>query len=377
MPTERQIRARDRIAVVASGAHDLVTFWREVSHELTTTVPHYASPCWYTLDPASLLMTSHFNEDMATLPPEWLTAEYVEDDVHKLVDVARSRSGISTLHEATGGDPSSSPRWAENMRFGADQELLCALRTRDGDTWGALGLYREPDTPLFDRDDLAFVQSIASSLAEGARRSLLLAAAREPDSIDPPGMVVLSSDFEIESMTPGMQERLADLPEGDRSLPPSVIAVASQALRASGSEGSADGAMARVRSRTGTWFALHGLVLSASPRDRVAVIVERAQPARILPLLLSAYGLTGREQEVTRLVLQGNSTAEIASTLCISAHTVQDHLKRIFEKTEVRSRRDLVAKVFFNQYEPRVRDNEDRAAQGRSVRPGPMASARP
>ena len=40
-----------------------------------------------------------------------LAHEYYADDVHKLADVARSERGISTLHEATGGDPSRSPRW--------------------------------------------------------------------------------------------------------------------------------------------------------------------------------------------------------------------------------------------------------------------------
>ena len=103
------------------------------------------------------------------------------------------------------------------------------------------------------------------------------------------------------------------------------------------------------------------------------MIVEPAHPARITPLLMSAYGLTEREQEVTRLVLQGDSTAEIAGRLCISPHTVQEHLKRIFEKTGVRSRRELIGKVFFAHYEPRVRDNERRAADGRPLRGGPLA----
>jgi DNA-binding CsgD family transcriptional regulator len=112
-------------------------------------------------------------------------------------------------------------------------------------------------------------------------------------------------------------------------------------------------------------------MVSTGPR-RVAVIVEPAQPARIAPLLMSAYGLTEREQELTRLVLQGDSTAQIAERLVVSPHTVQQHLKNIFEKTGVRSRRDLVGKVFFAHYEPRVRDNEQRTASGKPVRGGPV-----
>lgn len=89
---------------------------------------------------------------------------------------------------------------------------------------------------------------------------------------------------------------------------------------------------------------LHGAVLQSDGRRRVAVIVEPAHPAPISPLLMAAYGLSDREQEVARLVLIGAATGEIASALHISPHTIQQHLKAIFEKTGVRSRRDLVAK---------------------------------
>lgn len=103
---------------------------------------------------------------------------------------------------------------------------------------------------------------------------------------------------------------------------------------------------------------LHGVALATAAGHPAAIILELAHPARITPLLMSVYGLTEREQEVTRLVLEGNSTSEIAAQLFISPHTVQEHLKHIFEKTGVRSRRDLVGKVSFAHYEPRVRDNE-------------------
>jgi DNA-binding CsgD family transcriptional regulator len=118
---------------------------------------------------------------------------------------------------------------------------------------------------------------------------------------------------------------------------------------------------------------LHGVPLAQTGPLRVAVIVEPAHPARIAPLLMSAYGLTEREQELTRQVLQGFSTAEIADRLVISVHTVQQHLKSVFDKTGVRSRRELVTKIFLAHYEPRLRDNERRVAADHPVRGGPKS----
>jgi DNA-binding CsgD family transcriptional regulator len=190
---------------------------------------------------------------------------------------------------------------------------------------------------------------------------------------------VLSAGWELESASPGVERWVADLPGGDWDagrLPLAVLAVAGQALRTSeGREAPGAVALARVLSQSGRWIVLHGATLATGDATRVAVIVEPAHPARIAPLLMSAYGLSRREQEVTRLVLQGESTGAIAQSLVLSPHTVQQHLKRIFEKTGVRSRRDLVGKVFFAYYEPRVRDNELRSLDGRPVRGGPLPPA--
>jgi DNA-binding CsgD family transcriptional regulator len=372
-------RALDRIADLAGHGHDVVTFWNEVTEVMTPVVPYYMGPCWYTVDPASLLVTSHFNPAMPELPPEWLELEYYEEDVHDLATVARSESGISTLHDATGGDPSNSPRWQANMEMGGDQELVAALRTRSGDPWASLGLYREEGQPLFSDDDKEFIRAAAPFLGEGARRALLVGEARDPEGPDGPGLLVLSSDGEVQSSTPGVERWVSDLPGGDWDrgrLPPAALAVAQRALRAQSADARDRVAVARVLSESGTWVVLHGAPLVSDGPPRVAVIVEPAHPARITPLLMSAYGLTEREQEVTTLVLQGESTAQIAERLVVSPHTVQEHLKNVFEKTGVRSRRDLVGKVFFAHYEPRLRDNEQRAMDGLPVRGGPVNGQR-
>ncbi len=371
----RLLRAEEKIARLAGQGMDVVSFWRACAPVLADAVPHYLGPCCFTLDPASRLITSHFQEGLPEFPAEWLAEEYTGDDVNHISDVARSSAGICTLHEATNGDPSQSPRWHANMAYGGDQELVAALRSRGGEAWGALGLYREPDQPLFDDHDLAFVRRVSPVMAGGVRRGLLVGEASDPDRPEGPGMIVLGPDWQPESTSPGVELWLAELPDGDRSrgrLPSSVLAVTGRALRAVGGErGEAEVAVARVLTRSGTWVVLHGVPLSMGV-GRVAVIVEPAHPALITPLLMSAYGLTTREQDLTRLVLQGYSSTEIAGQLVISPHTVQQHLKSVFDKTGVRSRRDLVAKVFFAHYEPRLRDNERRAANDHPLRGGPM-----
>jgi len=45
--------------------------------------------------------------------------------------------------------------------------------------------------------------------------------------------------------------------------------------------------------------------------------------------------------------------------------------ERVGDKTGVRSRRDLVGKIFFAHYEPRFRDNERRVDDNKPVRGGP------
>lgn len=369
-------RAVDRIARGAGRGLDLVSFWEEARDALAPAIPHHLTPCWYTLDPASLLVTSHYDHGMIPqLPREWLAHEYQEDDCHKLADMARSGRATSTLHEATGGDPSISPRWQRYIApYGGDQELLLALRARSGETWGVLALYRAPHQPQFSPDERKLLRALAPHLAEGARRGLLVGEATEPEGLEAPGLVVLTETFEPDSLTPGVDRWLRELPGGDRgpeSMPPAVLSVAGQALRTSTAGIPGEVAFARVLSSAGRWIVLHGAVLQSGHRQRVAVIVEPAHPARISPLLMAAYGLSDREQEVVRLVLSGAATVEIAHRLQISSHTVQQHLKAIFEKTGVRSRRELVAKIFFSHYEPRLRDNEQRALDRRPMRGGP------
>jgi DNA-binding CsgD family transcriptional regulator len=98
------------------------------------------------------------------------------------------------------------------------------------------------------------------------------------------------------------------------------------------------------------WVTLRATLLQSGQRDnnekQLAVWFEPAKASEMLPLMAEVYEWSERERQIVRLIVQGFSTRELASALHISAYTVQDHLKAIFAKTGVSSRRELVWQVF-------------------------------
>ena len=196
----------------------------------------------------------------------------------------------------------------------------------------------------------------------------MLDAHRQPGGDDEPaaGLLLLADDNSITSADPAARTWLADLGAeagADAHLPPVVNAVAGRARAGAADDSGRDGAVvqataplarARVRTRSGRWLLVRGSVLGDGPDARIAVILEPARSPQLAPLIAAAYGLTGRERAVTELVARGHSTAEIAERLHLSPYTVQDHLKAVFEKVAVRTRGELVARLFFDHYAPRL-----------------------
>ena len=106
----------------------------------------------------------------------------------------------------------------------------------------------------------------------------------------------------------------------------------------------------RVRTRAGRWLKLHALRLSGADQSRqIAVIIEPARAQEMAPLLLAAYALTERERKIAQCVLRGMSNKLIARELAVSPLTVQQHLKAVFEKLDVHSRGELIARVLFER----------------------------
>jgi DNA-binding CsgD family transcriptional regulator len=325
---------------------------KRVLPRLRRAVPFDAA-FWSTVDPATLLFTQAHQEE---IPPDtipyFVENEFLVDDVNKFTALARDRGGVRTLVEATEGDIEASSRYREIFRpLGLGDELRAVLRVGDV-CWGYICLHREAGTP-FSADEVSYVKRIAPQIAEGIRTGLLATHVEDTDLADAPGLLLLAPGGSVISTTAAGEMWLAELGHPDparHGLPGEIFALAAKFSH----EDAATPTRLRMRTRAGRWAVLHASRLPAAGTDAVAVIIEEPSPAELAPVLMMAYGLTTQEQSLTALVCRGLSTKEIAGRLHITPNTVQDHLKSIFEKTGVSSRRELVATILQEQYLPRT-----------------------
>jgi DNA-binding NarL/FixJ family response regulator len=90
---------------------------------------------------------------------------------------------------------------------------------------------------------------------------------------------------------------------------------------------------------------VHVRAIESDQGQRFALFVERSACREDLAGIDRRYGLTCREVEVLRALLQGYSAKEIAAMLGITRHTVIDHFKHLSRKMDARNRTDMVTKA--------------------------------
>ena len=62
----------------------------------------------------------------------------------------------------------------------------------------------------------------------------------------------------------------------------------------------------------------------------------------VLEKIIDEHHISNREKEILELILQGKSNREIKDILCISIHTVRNHIYNLYQKLGVKSRGQLV-----------------------------------
>ena len=325
-----------------------------------------------TADPATLLFTGIIvDEILERATPQFLENEFLQDDVNKFSRLARSSTPVGSLIQATRHELELSPRYQEILApLALGDELRAALIT-SGVCWGFLCLHRDRSSPHFTTAEAAFIGRLTPHIALGLRKALLLGSTTGQTIADEPGLLLLAEDLSVVAITPAAERWLAEVGEADwprkGALPNAVYAVAGRLLALERGFDAEVDLVPRVRLRTasGRWLVLHASRLSGpGAQGHIAVIFEAARPAEVAPLIVQAYDLSARESEILQSVVRGLSTREISAEFHISSNTVQDHLKAIFEKVGVRSRRELVGQLFDQQYQPRIMSGRDVDANG-------------
>ena len=349
MTLEHAEQAR-RFERLANAPMDIARLPDKVLEALRRVV-QFDAFCWGAVDPASLLPTRATGTTIPhTTPLIWEVHELaargvVPRDVRPL---ARSGRHVARMSEIV---DERSERHAVYQRVlapnGLEHQLRAAL-VADGTHWGLLHIERR--RPSFTSSEIVLVDTLVPHLAHALRRWLLAdgndaTGARSPAV---PGVIVLDRDNEIDSISTEAEHWLSEWGFADLKRPPSAIAAVVGTARAR-TDRNHDETIpsARVRIPTGTWLHVRATDLTRSDRKpRTAILLERASHDHVAPLIARAHQLSHRETQIALLVVRGLSTSEIAAKLFISPYTVQDHLKSIFEKVGVRSRRELATDIF-------------------------------
>ncbi len=304
--------------------------------------------CWPLADPAAALHLTGIGElDNWQALPRMILLEQTGDPFNAMPVLAQSRHVGSSLTAATGGDLARSARWDEGMRpFGIGDELRVAL-VDDAGMWGFIDAMRDRGELPFAPEDVELLEELAPVLARALRRrAIQQPAARQGGGPAGAGVLILNEDLEIRSWTPAARAWLdALVPPGQPGAEAIVYGVAGRLLALRRGVAAHPGDRVRARTLTGQWAVIESAQLVGADVGSIAVSIRPAAPADLLDLVCAAYDLSTREREIVALLIAGLDTMALTNTLFISRHTVQDHLRSIFAKVDVRSRRQLVAKL--------------------------------
>jgi DNA-binding CsgD family transcriptional regulator len=346
MASERErSRCSDRLEGLSGASMDCESFRREVIAGLQRTIG-FDRWCWPLADPETLVTSSGLAEhNYGPGVPRSLELEYSSDAFAAKPLLARRSRTAASIRSETGGDAARSARWDEVLRpAGIGDVAIVACRDDQG-CWGWIELYRDSADPSFEERELDLLESVAPAVGSALRRNAMQPGQSDAPKPGPPGTLVLDRDLRPVSWTTGARAWIDSLPSAQLfanwGMLPSVVYPTAVLAR----EGNTDAARALVQANDGRWVTIEAAPLEGRRDGEVVVNLRSATPTETFELLCRVYALSKREREIVSLLVAGLDTRAISKALFISVHTVQDHLKSVFAKIGIHSRRELLARL--------------------------------
>ena len=156
-----------------------------------------------------------------------------------------------------------------------------------------------------------------------------------------PGILILGLDNRVVYSN---QEALGFF-EDPENLPEDVIRLCEQAKNGCDPGNNCS----LLRKQEGQPYSMRAFLIggptNSGPATHVMILIEKVTEKHDINLKKArdGFGLSAREIEIVTMVAQGLSNKEIGSGLCLSEHTVKDHLKNVMRKMAVSSRSEIIA----------------------------------
>jgi DNA-binding CsgD family transcriptional regulator len=337
-------RCRERLEQLSESSLDRDSIQREALRDLQRVIG-FDRWCWALADPDTLIPLGGIAEhDYGPALPRELELEYSGDDFAAMDVLARRLKPAASLSAETVGDLARSPRWDQVLRpVGIGDEAVVACRDALG-CWGWLKAYRDSADARFAEHDLDLLAQLGPALGATLRHDL---PANDGGVAAPtvPGVIVLGGDLSIVMWTASARAWLDALPSAGIYAAFGILpAMVYPAATLSRSPDTASRAHALERCVDGRWVMIEAAALEGRADGQVVVTLRAATTSDTFDRLCRIHALSGRERDVVAGLLDGLDTRALSERLFISRHTVQDHLKSVFEKIRVHSRRELLAK---------------------------------
>lgn len=227
--------------------------------------------------------------------------------------------------------------------FGYDREIHVSFAAA-ARIWGYLSLHRKQGSADFERRADRFLAAVAPVITYALRQqsaSQLLATVPAKSE----AIITLGPDGTVEALTDFARHLVEARPYEGISFGVSAMAASLRHAMENG-EAFAPRALPCVDTVTGQRFQIHGELLRGADGRPRGVVFARALRGFDDARALAHLGLSPREAEVALAAARGFTTKEIAASLALSPHTVESHVKTIFDKLGVSSRGELAAIVF-------------------------------